>query len=79
VNFTLDILQSALVKKLKPGVVKVYDYYEPGNSGFYVLLSSATPGLSRRLSPNLEIHTCSNASVVLLMYQDHVKLNAPIF
>ena len=29
-NFSLDIIQSTLVKKTKPGVVKVYDYYDPG-------------------------------------------------
>jgi hypothetical protein len=29
-SFSLDILQSTLVKKTKPGVVHVYDYYEPG-------------------------------------------------
>ncbi|CAB3978842.1 alpha-2-macroglobulin-like isoform X1, partial [Paramuricea clavata] len=28
-NFSLDIIQSTLVKKTKPGVVKVYDYYDP--------------------------------------------------
>ncbi|CAB3986701.1 pregnancy zone -like, partial [Paramuricea clavata] len=28
-SFSLDIIQSTLVKKTKPGVVKVYDYYDP--------------------------------------------------
>ena len=30
-DFTLDIIQKELVKKTKPGVVRVYDYYNPGN------------------------------------------------
>jgi hypothetical protein len=29
-SFSLDIIQSTLVKKTKPGFVKVYDYYDPG-------------------------------------------------
>ncbi len=30
-SFSLDIIQTTLVKKTKPGVVRVYDYYDPGN------------------------------------------------
>jgi hypothetical protein len=29
-SFSLDIIQTTLVKKTKPGVVRVYDYYDPG-------------------------------------------------
>ena len=29
-SFSLDIIQTTLIKKMKPGVVRVYDYYEPG-------------------------------------------------
>jgi hypothetical protein len=46
-TFSIDIHQDTLVKKLKPAVVKVYDYYEPGEnwkqifiSRFYFVLSS---------------------------------------
>jgi hypothetical protein len=31
-TFSIDIHQNTLVKKLKPAVVKVYDYYEPGKN-----------------------------------------------
>ena len=31
-TFSIDIHQDTLVKKLKPAVVKVYDYYEPGKN-----------------------------------------------
>mgnify|MGYP002803887076 FL=1 len=31
IRFTLDIIQSTLIKKTKPGVVRIYDYYEPGD------------------------------------------------
>ena len=30
----MDIIQSTLIKKTKPGVVRVYDYYDPGNVAF---------------------------------------------
>ncbi|XP_046860665.1 alpha-1-inhibitor 3-like [Xenia sp. Carnegie-2017] len=30
ITFSINIHQDTLVKKLKPAVVKVYDYYEPG-------------------------------------------------
>ncbi|XP_028400036.1 pregnancy zone protein-like isoform X5 [Dendronephthya gigantea] len=32
-HFSLDIVQSTLVKKTKPGVVRVYDYYSPESQG----------------------------------------------
>ncbi|XP_028400033.1 murinoglobulin-1-like isoform X2 [Dendronephthya gigantea] len=32
-HFSLDIIQSTLVKKTKPGVVRVYDYYSPESEG----------------------------------------------
>ncbi|CAB4020270.1 RNA-directed DNA polymerase from transposon X-element, partial [Paramuricea clavata] len=31
-SFSLDIIQTTLVKKTKPGVVRVYDYYDPARS-----------------------------------------------
>ena len=31
-TFSIDIHQDTLVKKVKPAVVKVYDYYEPGKN-----------------------------------------------
>jgi hypothetical protein len=34
-SFSLDIVQSTLVKKTKPGVVRVYDYYNPGMDGCF--------------------------------------------
>ena len=39
-TFSIDIHQDTLVKKLKPAVVKVYDYYEPGkNENIYLILA----------------------------------------
>ena len=29
-SFTLDIIQSTVVKDAQPGIVTVYDYYDPG-------------------------------------------------
>jgi hypothetical protein len=38
-TFSLDIIQTTLVKKTRPGVVRVYDYYDPGKDIIFTLLS----------------------------------------
>ena len=42
-TFSIDMHQDTLVKKLKPAVVKVYDYYEPGNNKkIYLIIAVAS-------------------------------------
>ncbi|XP_031760640.1 alpha-2-macroglobulin-like 1 isoform X3 [Xenopus tropicalis] len=52
VNFSFMVEQEVLVKNLRPAIVKVYDYYEPGHH--MPLAYGSSPSLSRRLFLNKE-------------------------
>ena len=49
-TFSIDIHQDTLVKKLKPAVVKVYDYYEPGKNICLIQAATIQSGHRHKLS-----------------------------